>query len=89
MSAFRATVRVSEAVPDPLRRDRLRRWLVTCDLLEVQDGEPPDDTGVLTLLLHSPSRDLRDADPVGSVVRLSLADPPIQPYLGSFTVEPA
>ena len=39
------------------------------------------------MLLHSPSRDLLAAEPVGQVLRLVLQAPPTQPYLGEFTVE--
>jgi hypothetical protein len=84
-----ATAQVSASVPDPLHRDRLRRWLVTLDLLAVHEGEPPDGSGVLTLLVHSPSRDFRDPEIVGHVYRIELTDPPVQPYTGTFSVERA
>jgi hypothetical protein len=80
---------VSAAVPDPQRRDRLRRWLVTLDLLTVHDGEPPDNSGQLTMLVHSPARDFRDPDVVGRVFQITLTGPLAQPYLGAFTVKPS
>ncbi len=84
-----ATVRVSASVPDPLRRDRLRRWLVILDLVAVHEGEPPDSSGVLTLLVHSPARDFPDSEIVGHVFRIALTDPLDQPYTGDFSVQRA
>jgi len=80
-----ATVRVSAVEIDPLRRDRLRRWLVTADVLAVHEGDLPGP--VLTMLVHSPSRDFRDPEPLGGRYRVTLGDQPDQPYMGPFTAE--
>lgn len=80
-----ATIRISDVRVDPLLRDRRRRWLVTAEVLTLHEGELA--TPVLTVLVHSPSLEFRDPEPVGHVYRVGLADHPDQPYTGRFTAE--
>ena len=80
-----ATIRVSSVAIDPLRRDRVKRWLVTADVVEVHDGELSDP--VLDLLVHSPARDFRDSDVAGKEFRVTLPDRPPRPYAGPFTLQ--
>jgi hypothetical protein len=88
-----ATVRVTDVHPDPLRRDLLRRWLVTVDVLEVHGGTLPSGHGQFSLLVHSPSRDFRDPDILGNsyVMTLpgSVTTSPGEPYDGEFSIAPA
>jgi len=81
--------RVREARVDPLLRDRRRRWLITVGVSRVIEGEPAGLGDELTLLVHSPSRDFADPEIVGRSYRLTLLDPPDEPYTGRFNVAPA
>jgi hypothetical protein len=80
-----ATVRVSSVEVDPQLRDRVHRWLVTASVVTVHEGELPAEVSVL---LHSPARDLRDPSPVGSLFRWTLPDGGESPYLGLVDSDP-
>jgi len=81
--------RVREAKVDPFRRDRRRRWLVTIGVSRVVGGELVVPGDEIVVLVHSPSRDFADPEIVGRSYRVTLLDPPDDPYTGRFEVEPA
>jgi hypothetical protein len=80
---------VISAQPDPLRRDRLRRWLVRCRVDRVVEGALPADAAELDVLIHSPSRAFADVDIIGKTYRLDFVDALEWPYAGELQVEPA
>jgi hypothetical protein len=77
--------RVSNVAVDPFLRDRVRRWLVTFDVLEVRSGELPKATSQITLLLHSPAQELAASDVLGLDYEITLDDPLEDPYTGKFS----
>lgn len=81
--------RVSNVVVDAFLRDRVRRWLVTLDVLEVRSGNLPEGTSQITLLVHSPARDFGASEVVGLDYEVTLDDPLTEPYTGKFSVRRA
>ncbi len=61
-------------------------------MLAVHDGALPAGAAQLSLLVHSPARDFREADILGNRYVLTLpgsANPlPDEPYTGEFSVAP-
>jgi len=87
--SLRITGTVVSVEVDPYRRDRLRRWLVTVRPEHVEQAELPRGSDLVTLLVHSPSRDCADADIVGVRYTITFLEPLDQPYMGSFEAERA
>ena len=90
MTADSLTVRarVLDAAVFPSASDPLRRWLVRLAVEEVIDGELPDGRRELSILVHSPSREFRDSEPVGQTFVITFRDPLTDPYAGAFEVAP-
>jgi hypothetical protein len=80
------TGRVSNVVVDPFLRDRVRRWLVTFDVLAVHSGRLPDETLQVTLLVHSPAQELAASEVLGLDYEITLGDPLEDPYTGTFSL---
>lgn len=81
-------VRISSSQVDPAMRDRIRRWLVQAEVLEVLEGQLPPDQRVVSLLVHSPARVFMDPEIVGREYVITLEDPLSEPYIGTVSVAP-
>jgi len=79
----RATVLGASVFPNA---DRQRLWLVRLRVEEVIEGELSAGQEELSILVHSPSRDFRTAEPVGETFRITLKDPLTDPYAGGLKI---
>lgn len=83
MLTVRATVLDASVYPSA---DRQRLWLVRLHVEEVIAGELPEDQRELSILVHSPSRDFRDSEPVGQTFRITFKGPLTDPYAGGLRI---
>lgn len=67
---------------------RRHLWLVRLQVEDVIEGDLPEDQHEMSVLVHSPSRDFQDSDPVGETFRITFEDPLTDPYAGGLKIAP-
>lgn len=81
----RAKVLDASVYPTASRR---HLWLVRLQVEEVIDGELQEDLRELSVIVHSPSRDFHDSDPVGETFLITFEGPLTDPYAGGLKIAP-
>jgi len=83
---LKVSVIILSVEKDPLHRDRILRWLVSCKVIKVIHGKLPKDISEISILIHSPSKTFGDVDIIGKKYIIDFMSPFDQPYTGKLKV---